>query len=80
MVAERSMGWGDQEEAGLTGLESGRDSAGGMWLRPPGPHAGGPGFIPGLGTRAHVAEERGHRPSAQIPHAAVNIDEPECLS
>lgn len=40
----------------------------------------GPGFIPGLGTRAHVAEERGHRPSAQIPHAAVNIDEPECLS
>lgn len=33
MVAERSMGWGDQEEAGLTGLESGRDSAGGMWRR-----------------------------------------------
>ena len=26
MVAERSMGWGDQEEAGLTGLESGYNS------------------------------------------------------
>ena len=34
MVAERSVGWGDQEEAGLTGVERGRrDRAGGMWRR-----------------------------------------------
>ena len=40
------------------------------WLRHCTPNAGGPGSIPGQGTRFHVLQLRVHMPELKIPHTA----------
>ena len=41
------------------------------WLRLQGPNAGGPGSIPGQGTRPHVLQ-------LKTPQATVETDDPKC--
>ena len=42
-----------------------------QWLRLRAPNAGGPGSIPGQGTRAHV-------PQLKIPCAEMKTEDPTC--
>ena len=42
-----------------------------QWLRLHNPNAGGPGSIPGQGTRSHVPQVRVRMPQLMIPHAAT---------
>ena len=42
-----------------------------QWLRLYIPNAGGPGLIPGQGTRSHTLQLK------KIPHAAMKIEDPE---
>ncbi|TEA25080.1 hypothetical protein DBR06_SOUSAS6010062, partial [Sousa chinensis] len=42
-----------------------------QWLRLRIPNAGGPGSIPGQGTRSHMLQLRVHMPQLRIPHAAT---------
>ena len=44
-----------------------------QWLRLQGPNAGGPGPIPGQGTRSHMSQLRVHMPQLKILHAATKI-------
>ncbi|TEA16676.1 hypothetical protein DBR06_SOUSAS20610068, partial [Sousa chinensis] len=42
-----------------------------QWLRLRAPSAGGPGSIPGQGTRSHIPQLRVRMPRLKIPHAAT---------
>ena len=42
-----------------------------QWLRFHAPNAGGPGLIPGQGTRPHIPQLRACMPQLKIPHAAT---------
>ena len=44
-----------------------------QWLRQGTPNAGGPGSIPGQGTRSHV-------PQLKIPHASVKMEDLACCN
>ncbi|TEA22649.1 hypothetical protein DBR06_SOUSAS14710042, partial [Sousa chinensis] len=44
-----------------------------QWLRLCAPNAGGPGAIPGQGTRSHMLQLRVHVPQLKLPHAATKI-------
>ncbi|TEA31286.1 hypothetical protein DBR06_SOUSAS710034, partial [Sousa chinensis] len=44
-----------------------------VWLRLHTPNAGGPGLIPGQGTRSHMPQLRVCMPQLKIPHAAMKI-------
>ncbi|TEA34999.1 hypothetical protein DBR06_SOUSAS9710073, partial [Sousa chinensis] len=43
------------------------------WLRLHAPNAGGPGLIPGQGTRSRMPQPRVHMPQLKIMHAAMKI-------
>ena len=42
-----------------------------QWQRFHAPSAGGPGSIPGQGTRSHILQLRVRMPQLKIPHAAT---------
>ena len=42
-----------------------------QWLRLCAPNAGGPGSIPGQGTRAHMPQLRDCMPHVKVPHATT---------
>ncbi|TEA30144.1 hypothetical protein DBR06_SOUSAS4810005, partial [Sousa chinensis] len=44
-----------------------------QWLRLHAPNAGGPGLIPGRGTRSHILQLRLRMPQLKIPHAATKV-------
>ena len=44
-----------------------------QWLRLHTPKAGGPGSIPGQGTRSHMLQ-------LGFPHAPVKTEDPECCN
>ncbi|TEA31306.1 hypothetical protein DBR06_SOUSAS710061, partial [Sousa chinensis] len=44
-----------------------------QWLRLHAPNAGGPGSIPGQGTRCHMPQLRSHVPQLKITHTATKI-------
>ncbi|TEA35208.1 hypothetical protein DBR06_SOUSAS2810076, partial [Sousa chinensis] len=44
-----------------------------QWLKFLAPNAGGPGSIPGLGTRSHMPQLRAHMPQLKILHVAAKI-------
>ena len=44
-----------------------------QWLRLCAPNAGGPGSIPGQGTRSHMPQLRVRMPQLKILHAATKI-------
>ena len=44
-----------------------------QWLRLRAPNAGGPGLIPGQGTRSRMPQLGAHVPQLKIPHAATKI-------
>ena len=44
-----------------------------QWLRPRTPNVGGPGSIPGPGTRSHMLQLRVCMPQLKIPHVATKI-------
>ena len=47
-----------------------------LWLRLCTPNAGGPGSIPGQGTRSHMPQLRIRMPQLKIPHATTK--DPMC--
>ncbi|TEA39747.1 hypothetical protein DBR06_SOUSAS31510017, partial [Sousa chinensis] len=47
-----------------------------QWLRLHAPNAGGPGSIPGQGTRSHMPQLRVRIPQQRSPHASTK--EPAC--
>ena len=65
-----------EEPGGLWSMESHRHTH--QWLRLCTPSAGGPGSIPGQGTRSHMLQLRVCMPQLKIPHATVKIKEPTC--
>ena len=52
------------------------DSLVGQWLRRRTPYAGGPGSIPGQGTRFHMLQLRIGMPKLKILGAATKIEGP----
>ena len=42
-----------------------------QWLRLHAPNAGGPGSIPGQGTRSRMSQLRVHMLQLKLPHAAM---------
>ena len=50
-----------------------RDFPGAQWLRLCAPNTGGPGLIPGQGTRARMTQLRACMPQLKILHAAMKI-------
>ncbi|TEA32556.1 hypothetical protein DBR06_SOUSAS4910043, partial [Sousa chinensis] len=48
-----------------------------QWLRLRAPKAGGPGSIPGQGTRAYMLQLRVCMPQLKIPHAATKDSMPQ---
>ena len=51
-----------------------------QWLTICTPNAGGPGSIPGQGTRYHMLQLRFHMLKLKILHATMKIEDPECCS
>ena len=49
-----------------------------QWLRLHAPNAGGPGSIPGQGTRPHMLQPRVCMPQLKIPHAPAMTEDSEC--
>ena len=49
-----------------------------QWLTIFTPNAGGPGSIPGQGTRYHVLQLRVHMLKLKILHETMKIEDPEC--
>ena len=49
----------------------------GQWPRFHAPSAGGPGPIPGQGTRSYVRQLKVHVLQLKIPHATMKIEDPE---
>ena len=49
-----------------------------QWLKLHAPNAGGPGSIPGQGTRSHMLQPRVHMPQLNILHAATK--DPGCCN
>ena len=47
-----------------------------QWLRLHAPNAGGPGLIPGQGTRSHMLQLRVRMPQIKIPHATSKTEGP----
>ncbi|TEA26436.1 hypothetical protein DBR06_SOUSAS11310016, partial [Sousa chinensis] len=48
-------------------------SLGAQWLRLCAPNTGGPGLIPGQGTRSRMTQLRACMPQLKILHAAMKI-------
>ncbi|TEA30236.1 hypothetical protein DBR06_SOUSAS12710011, partial [Sousa chinensis] len=44
-----------------------------QWLRLLTPNAGGPGSIPGQGTRSHMPQRRACMLQLKIPHTATKV-------
>ena len=51
-----------------------------QWLRFLAPNAGGPGSIPGGGTRFHMPQPRVYTPWPKISHASTKIKDPVCCN
>ena len=51
-----------------------------QWLRKCSPNAGGPGLIPGQGTRSQMPQLRVPMRQLKIPHAAMTMEYPTCRS
>ena len=42
------------------------------------PNAGGPGLIPGQGTKSHLLQLRVHMPRLKILHAVMKMEDSKC--
>ena len=52
-----------------------------QWLRLCAPNAGGPGSIPGQGTRSHMhAASKSSHATTNKPHAATEKKDPACCN
>ncbi|TEA35983.1 hypothetical protein DBR06_SOUSAS810106, partial [Sousa chinensis] len=49
-----------------------------QWLRLHAPNAGGPGSMPGQGTRTHMPQPRTCIPQLKILHATCSTQDPVC--
>ena len=60
--------------------QRGKTSLAVQWLRLHAPNAGGPGSIPGQGTRSHMWQLRAHMLLLKIPNTATKVKDPACLN